>query len=73
MEGEGGGVRIAKMLILLSLKVYEFIFKLLLPFENCFPRCRFHVVTRGKEHGSHVHEASVLARAVNFLSIYVRL
>ena len=37
------------------------------------PRRRFHVVTRGKEHGSHVHEASVLARAFNFLSIYVRL
>ena len=42
--GGGGGVRIAKMLILLSLKVYEFIFKFLLPFENCFPRCRFRVV-----------------------------
>ena len=41
----GRGVRIAKMLILLSQKVYKSIFKFLLPFENCFPRCRFRVVS----------------------------
>ena len=61
MEG-GGGVRIAKMKTVFHVVASEL----------SLPRCRFHVVTRGKEHGSHVHEASVLARAFNFFSIYVR-
>ena len=72
-HGGGGGVRTTKMLILLSLKVHEFIFKFLL-LGNCLPRCRFpschfRVVAREKEHVSHVHEASALARA--FSSLYM--
>ena len=68
-----GGVRTTKMFILLSLKVHEIIFKFL-PLDNCLPRCRipschFQVVAREKEHDSHVHEASVLART--FSSLYM--
>ena len=37
--GGGDGVRTTKMLILLSLKIHEFIFKFL-PLDNCLPRCR---------------------------------
>ena len=39
MVGGWGGVRTTKMLILLSLKIHEFIFKFL-PLDNCLPRCR---------------------------------
>ena len=37
--------------------------------ELLLPRCRFRVVAREKERGSHVHEASVPART--FSSLYM--